>query len=559
MADASLRGQLLRLLLFPVAGILAVSSVAAYYLAREPATDAYDGALIDAGIALADRIHVRDGALAVDLPSAAEQILRTDQFDTIYYLVRDPSGRLIAGDAGIPPPPVAQRPQDRSVFYDATYRDTKVRAAALLAPCGGQICTVTVAETTRKRDRLVREILLGSVMPQALLAVLTLALVWFGVARGLAPLERLSGEIRKLSPRDLRPIEPALAPAETHPLIEALNQLLVQVEESNRNQQRFLANAAHQLRTPLAGLRTHAELALAQPLPEETRAEIEQVHSATVRIARLANQLLALARAEPGGRVEPHSAVDLKGLAEGAADEWVHSALARDLDLGFELAPASVRGDAFLLREALGNLVHNSIEYVPRGGHITVRTGARNGRPFMEIEDDGSGIPPQERGRVLERFYRMPGTTGTGSGLGLAIVREIAAGHGAALEISHGMGGRGCRVAITFPHGYRRYRGSAHRRGVAQARPAGCAGHHCQDLGLRPPSGGGDGRDPRRRSGGRLGVGRLRGGRPDRQGQIPGGRRDQARAGHLWRHQRGGDALGTALRRNAATCPGTPD
>src|SRR2546426_177343 len=366
MADASLRGQLLRLLLFPVAGILAVSSVAAYYLAREPATDAYDGALIDAGIALADRIHVRDGALAVDLPSAAEQILRTDQFDTIYYLVRDPSGRLIAGDAGIPPPPVAQRPQDRSVFYDATYRDTKVRAAALLAPCGGQICTVTVAETTRKRDRLVREILLGSVMPQALLAVLTLALVWFGVARGLAPLERLSGEIRKLSPRDLRPIEPALAPAETRPLIEALNQLLVQVEESNRNQQRFLANAAHQLRTPLAGLRTHAELALAQPLSEETRAEIE---------------------------------------------------------------------------------------YVPRGGHITVRTGARNGRAFMEIEDDGSGIPPQERERVLERFYRVPGTTGTGSGLGLAIVREIAAGHGAALEISHGIGGRGCRVAITFPHG----------------------------------------------------------------------------------------------------------
>src|SRR6267143_1730268 len=220
MADASLRGQLLRLLLLPVAGILAVSSVAAYSLAREPATDAYDGALIDAGIALADRIHVRDGALAVDLPSAAEQILRTDQFDTIYYLVRDPSGKLIAGDAGIPPPHVAQRPQDGSIFYDATYRGTRVRAAALLAPCGGQICTITVAETTRKRDRLVREILLGSVMPQALLAVLTLALVWFGVARGLAPLERLSGEIRKLSPRDLRPIEPALAPAETRPLIE---------------------------------------------------------------------------------------------------------------------------------------------------------------------------------------------------------------------------------------------------------------------------------------------------------------------------------------------------
>src|SRR5436309_14583192 len=230
MADASLRGQLLRLLLLPVGGILAVRSVAEYCLAREPATDAYDGALIDAGIALADRIHVRDGTLAVDLPSAAEQILRTDRFDTIYYLVRDPSGKLIAGDAGIPPPPVAQRPQDGSVFYDATYRDTKVRAAALLAPCGGQICPITLAETTRKRDRLVREILLGSVMPQALFAVLTLALVWFGVARGLAPLERLSGEIRKLSPRDLRPIEPALAPAAAHPRPAPLTQPLARAD-----------------------------------------------------------------------------------------------------------------------------------------------------------------------------------------------------------------------------------------------------------------------------------------------------------------------------------------
>src|SRR5467141_2583491 len=452
MADASLRGQLLRLLLLPVAGILAVSSVAAYYLAREPATDAYDGALIDAGIALADRIHVRDGTLAVDLPSAAEQVLRTDQFDTIYYLVRDPSGKLIAGDAGIPPPPVAQRPQDGSVFYDATYRDTRVRAAALLAPCGGQICTITVAETTRKRDRLVREILLGSVMPQALLAVLTLALVWFGVARGLAPLERLSGEIRKLSPHDLRPIEPAQAPAETRPLIEALNQLLVQVEESNRNQQRFLANAAHQLRTPLAGLQAHTELTLAKALPAEVRAELEQVHQATIRTARLANQLLALTRAEPGARGNA-AELNLKALAEGEADAWVHQALARDVDLGFELDWAPVQGDAFLLREALANLVHNAIEYSPRAARVTVRTGRNGTHSFLEVEDDGPGIPLPERERVLERFYRVPGTPGTGSGLGLAIVREIAAGHGAALEISHGMGGHGCRVAITFPHG----------------------------------------------------------------------------------------------------------
>jgi two-component system sensor histidine kinase TctE len=286
--------------------------------------------------------------------------------------------------------------------------------------------------------------------------VLTLVIVWFGVARGLAPLYRLSDEIRKRSARDLRPIEPAEAPEETKALIEALNQLLIQVEELHRNQQRFLANAAHQLRTPLAGLQAHAELALAQPLPQAARAEVEQVHSATVRTARLANQLLALARAEPGGHAGIRSTVDLKRLVEEAADEWVHQAMVRDIDLGFELQPATVQGDVVLLREALGNLVHNAIEYVPRGGRVTVHTGAREGEPFIEVEDDGPGIPAAERTRVLERFYRVPGTSGTGSGLGLAIVREIATAHGASLEIQDGglpgPAGPGCRVRIKFPH-----------------------------------------------------------------------------------------------------------
>jgi two-component system sensor histidine kinase TctE len=145
--------------------------------------------------------------------------------------------------------------------------------------------------------------------------------------------------------------------------------------------------------------------------------------------------------------------VNLKALAEGEADQWVHQALARDVDLGFELEPVSVQGDAFLLREALANLVHNAIEYSQRGGRVTVRTGRRDGQPVIEVEDDGPGIPPAERERVLERFYRVPGTAGTGSGLGLAIVSEIAAGHGANIVITDGVGNKGCRVAITFPHG----------------------------------------------------------------------------------------------------------
>ena len=451
--DPSLRGHLLRLLLLPVAGILAVSSIAAYYLALDPATEAHDASLIDAGLALGERLRTSGGITTLDLPTAAEQVLRTDKYDSVYYVVRDPSGKAIAGDAGVPLPPPRQRPQDNSMLYDAVYRGVKVRAATLLAPCAGQVCTIVVAETTRKRDRLVREILLGSVLPQALLAVLTLILVWFGVARGLLPLQRLSDEIGKRSARDLSPIGTQHVPEETRALVGALNQLLVRVEESNRNQQRFLANAAHQLRTPLAGLQAHAELAV-KAAPESARSELAQVHAAAVRMARLANQLLALARAEAGGRLEPPSTVELKGLIEGVADEWVHRAMDRDVDLGFELQPVTVQGDALLLREALNNLVHNALEYGARGGHVTVRTGPQGERgAFVEVEDDGPGIPAAERERVLERFYRAPGTPGTGSGLGLAIVREIATAHGATLAIGAGADGRGCRVTIRFSHG----------------------------------------------------------------------------------------------------------
>jgi two-component system sensor histidine kinase TctE len=238
------------------------------------------------------------------------------------------------------------------------------------------------------------------------------------------------------------------------PLVESINHQLGEVTQANRNQQRFLANAAHQLRTPLAGLRAHAELALAQPLPAACRAELEHVHGASVRTARLANQLLALARAEAGlGEAAAAGRADLRQVIEAAADEWVHRALERDIDLGFELQVARVRGDPVLLREALGNLVHNALEYTPAGGRVTVRTRDGGREVRVEVEDDGPGIPPAERQRVLERFYRAPGTGGSGSGLGLAIVSEIAAAHGARVEIGEGEGGRGCRVALVFTAG----------------------------------------------------------------------------------------------------------
>jgi two-component system, OmpR family, sensor histidine kinase TctE len=445
MAARSLRAHLLRMLLPPIAAALALGAVISYFPTIEPATQAYDQALVDIGLALGSHVSVLQTEYRFELPPAVEQVLRTDRFDRIYYRVMSPAGMEIAGDPGLPSPP------SEAVAHNTVYDGNKVRVVSVHAPCGRSTCTVLVAETMVKRERMARDLLLQSILPELLIAAATLLIVWFGVKRGLRPLARLSEEIKSRSAGDLRPIDAAGAPEETRPLVGALNGLLDEVSAASRKQQRFLADAAHQLRTPLAGLQAHAELALAQPLPEPSRAQVERVHQATIRTGRLANQLLALARAEPGVRMSLAS-LDLKSLVEGEADAWVHQALPRDIDLGFELEVAQIEGDAFLLREALANLVHNALEYSQRGARVTVRTGRRERAAFIEVEDDGPGIAPAERGRVLERFYRVPGTSGTGSGLGLAIVREIASGHGASIAITDSPSG-GCRVAITFPHG----------------------------------------------------------------------------------------------------------
>jgi two-component system, OmpR family, sensor histidine kinase TctE len=445
MAARSLRAHLLRMLLPPIAAALALGAVISYFPTIEPATQAYDQALVDIGLALGSHVRVTQTDYRFELPPAVEQVLRTDRFDRIYYRVMSPAGLEIAGDPGLPSPP------GDAIAHNTVYDGNKVRVVSVHAPCGRSTCTVLVAETMVKRERMARDLLLQSILPELLIAAATLLIVWFGVKRGLRPLARLSEEIKSRSAGDLRPIDAAGAPEETRPLVGALNGLLDEVSAASRKQQRFLADAAHQLRTPLAGLQAHAELALAQPLPEPSRAQVERVHQATIRTGRLANQLLALARAEPGVRMNL-APLDLKSLVEGEADAWVHQAMARDIDLGFELEVAQIEGDAFLLREALANLVHNALEYSQRGGRVTLRTGRRGRAAFVEVEDDGPGIAPAERGRVLERFYRVPGTSGTGSGLGLAIVREIASGHGASIAITDSPAG-GCRVAITFPHG----------------------------------------------------------------------------------------------------------
>lgn len=453
----SLRSALL-LFLFPVsmAGLLTAGTLA-YLLSKGPAEDAYDNSLYNAAIAIGGQIHLReDGSRVLDIPVTAERMLRTRQVDTLFFQVRGPGGELLGGESTFPPaPPGALQDEARNArIYTAEYRSLPVHAMVIEYPCGSGACEVTVAETTRKRERLERRIVAGTVLPLIALELLLLGLIWFGIDRGLFPLSRLSRQIESRVPQDLRPIDPADVPKEARSLVDALNRLLADVAALYREHGRFLANAAHQLRTPLATIQAHTELALLRTLDAKARGELERVHRGAVRATRVAAQLLALARAESGAHVLEREDVDLAALATAMVDDWVSRSLPLDIDVGFELMPAKATCNPGLVSDAMDNLVGNALAYAGNGARVTVRTG-HSSEPaehaWFEVEDDGPGIPPSQRNLVLDRFYRLPGTGGDGSGLGLSIVHEIVQAHGASLVIDAPASGRGCRARIEFP------------------------------------------------------------------------------------------------------------
>jgi two-component system, OmpR family, sensor histidine kinase TctE len=312
---------------------------------------------------------------------------------------------------------------------------------------------IQVGERVTLRTESARQLLLRIVLPQALLILLAMFAVWYGVGRGLAPLSQLQREIEHRSHRDLSPLPESTVPREVQPLIHAMNGLLGRLGASIAAQQRFITDAAHQLRTPIAGLKTQTELALRQTHETEAKAAFKQLHSATEQMTRLINQLLSLARAEPdAGRAGVTEPINLGELAREATSDWVPRALARNIDLGFEgqSGAARVEGDPFLLRELLNNLLDNAVRYTQPGGHITVRVSTPDSRIIVSVEDDGPGVPEAERERVFERFYRVLGSGAEGCGLGLAIVREIAQRHRADVTLSAGNDGAGTLVRIVF-------------------------------------------------------------------------------------------------------------
>jgi two-component system sensor histidine kinase TctE len=445
-AGVSIRRRLLLYLIGTLLLVIAGVAAVTYGVADRAANDAYDRSLLDPVLDIAEHLRVDESGAHVDLPVKALEALVYDQVDQLFYQVRTGDGTLIAGDADLPSPPPMAPGEHR--FVDAEYRGQPIRVAALRAADG---TTVQVSETLHKRHKLVEEILAAEIATTLFVGAISIALAWVGIAKGLRPLERLRAQLLLRSSRDLRPLSVDAATVEIAPVVEAFNQLLMQLSSASTLQRRFMANAAHQLRTPLAGLQMHLEILLRQELPPEVHAEIARLHGATVRAGRLATQLLALAKAEGPLKDRPLERVDLRSVAGEAARDWAPRAIANDTDLGFSLEPAMILGDRALLPDIFNNLIDNALRYTPRGGSVTVRTGCAGDVPYLCVEDTGPGIPPEERSNVLERFYRVPGTSGEGSGLGLSIVKEAVDRHGGAVEIDARPDRSGTSVRVTFP------------------------------------------------------------------------------------------------------------
>lgn len=451
--SASIRTDLLKWLILPLLLINITGAGLTFWLAWGPTQNAWDHSLADAAWALVPRLKASSTGVLVDLPHQAEQVLRMDHFDSIFFVIRDTQGNTLAGDHDFP----ALAPQeetDSPHAEDGQMRNEPVRIIVLKTQVGPRTVYIGAAETLRKRLSSRTRIIVALLVVEAILAGLSGVVVWSAVRHGLHPLAVMRNALNGRREVDLSPVTGLGAPSELKPLLDAVNALLLRAQSGAAAQQNFLANVAHQLRTPLAGVKIHLEwLHARQSLDEETATTISMIALATDRMIRQSNQLLALARAEPvlftDRSFEP---IALDEVVAEAVQQFVQQADLRRIDLGFELQNSLICGDRFLLRDLVDNLIDNAIRYTPEAGIVTVRCLQAGQECILRVEDTGPGIAAAHREAVFSRFYRIDDRT-AGSGLGLAIVRDIVADHDAKIAITAGQGGVGTHFIVTFKAG----------------------------------------------------------------------------------------------------------
>jgi len=443
----SIHRRLLILLLPPLALLMVAGGFADYRASMVFMRTAYDQSLADAAFAQAALIKVEDGRIYAQPPSQPQP--RANRTEKFYYSIWGPDHRLISGN---PQLPAASGGEGGLIYADAWLGNHRIRVVSYRMPTIAGVVTVNVAETTSRREAARHFILTSTWLMDFILVDSTLLLVWIGVRYGLKPLLAVRGQIESRSPRELRPLDTSAVPAEVRPLVDALNGLFEVLREAALAQRQFVADAAHQLRTPIAGLVGHLELLAQDPAAAGLEGRLAVLRDGMSRVAHSANQLLALARADPSANLaDQFQVIDLVPLIERVIERNVDRSVKARLDLGADLDSANVAGSAWLIEDLLGNLVDNALNYTPAGGRVTVRCGGGQSEPYLEVEDDGPGIPEAERSRVRQRFYRLPGSQGHGCGLGLAIVEEIARLHRAAVTIDTGAGGHGTRIRVQFP------------------------------------------------------------------------------------------------------------
>jgi two-component system, OmpR family, sensor histidine kinase TctE len=459
----TIRQRLLLLLLPALAILMLLGGLADYWIAVATTRNAYDQALASAALAAAASMRSDDGKLQISAAQRAALTRGPDAEGSTLYSITGAAGELIAGAAQLPAAPLSASARgdtvrgegarrDSVTFRDVDFQGLKLRVASLRVHSDVGPITITVAETLQRRASTQRVMLLGKLLVDFAELDVTLLLIWIGVFFGLRPLARLRERVEEQSASTLQRFNVAEAPGELRPLILALNHLLELRHDAALSQRRFVADAAHQMRTPVTGLVAQLELLLQAPAAVGVKSELITINRGVQQLSHTANQLLALARAEPVSALgESFKPVALRPLVEQLVERNIDRAVAAGLDLGADAQTAQVTGDAWLLEDLLGNLVDNALKYTPAGGHVTVRCGVEQSQPFLEVEDDGPGIAEQERLRVRERFYRLPGSPGSGCGLGLAIVDEIARAHHAFFSIGVPAVGRGSRMRVRFP------------------------------------------------------------------------------------------------------------
>ena len=467
----SLFGEILDWMLTPLLLLWPISLALTWLVAQGLANKPFDRAMVYNVQALAQQVRVGpDHKVQFNLPQPASELLRADETDLVYYQVRGTRGEFLSGERDLPEPP---REEDKGNSYEVRIRDDEMRGLEVrvaytwirLDTDGNRPALVQVAETREKRSVLAAEIIKGVMLPQFAILPLAVLLVWLALVRGIQPLSRLEQRIRARKPDDLSPLDDRTVPLEVAPLVSSVNDLLTRLKDSVATQKRFLADAAHQLKTPLAGLRMQADLAQREAHDaEELKHSLKQIGRASVRATHTVNQLLALARAESSGRSVVSQACNLAEITQEVVRDALPRAMDKGLDLGYEgaLPEASgvvLEGNRTLIKEAVSNLVDNALNYTPSNpDHPGVVTARVLADPFgqvlvLQVEDTGPGIPPAERELVFQPFYRALGTHVDGSGLGLSIVREIARQHHAEIQVEPAQAGGplpGTRISLRF-------------------------------------------------------------------------------------------------------------